>query len=95
MIASLQMAVLEWTDQCRRQRRRHVLHHQSALREKVRTSWQKRVFPRKETFDFASLRLCVKTILMLVCGQRAMGVITARCEWSTIVAKVKLSFGLR
>ena len=32
---------------------------------------------------------------VLVCGQRAMGVITARGERSTIVAKVKLSFGLR
>jgi len=34
-------------------------------------------------------------LLLLVCGQRAVGVIAARCEWSTIVAKVKLSFGLR
>ena len=24
-----------------------------------------------------------------------MGVISARCKWSTIIAKVKLSFGLR
>ena len=33
--------------------------------------------------------------VMLVYGQRAVGVITAWCEWRTIVSKVKLSFGLR
>ena len=29
---------------------------------------------------------------MLVCGQRAVGMVAARCEWSTIIAEVKLSF---
>ena len=29
---------------------------------------------------------------MLVCGQRAVGVVPARCEWSPIITEVKLSF---
>jgi hypothetical protein len=36
-----------------------------------------------------------RLFVMLVLGQRGVRVIPARCEWSTIVAKVKLSFGLR
>ena len=91
MIASLQMAILEWTDQ---QGANDDVTFFIIKAPEVTTISTKDARKQVKIY-FASLRLCVKVREMLVCGQRAMGVITARCERSTIVAKVKLSFGLR